>query len=305
MVQGFDMYKFLANSIYSAYYYNNKELGKEVVDLFKFYGDKDPYKIMENPKKASDTARKEYCRRVTYSSIAQHTPLEFLSWIMINYHDIISKYITVKSRDIYVPLKCSTLIEKYNDIFKNKKQGRQYSINLLKKCINHTSSYLLNSYNIHILTEYNRRYKSQVITNIIANLEIANNKKIINNDVIRLYKYKNIIYNSKFILSKSNTILKIKLCKKRMEVNTKIIEQYIKYVKFVEFLEPYLQMYYTIKEIELDKHIGKYKDWCKEFLNSEIYKTYTEYINIITIAKRWIITLKEIYYKHNKCLINC
>ena len=75
--KGVDMYKFL----FYSYVCSKGELKTRIKDLFKFYGENDPYKVLNASKTELDIASKNYLKNIYNSKVSKYSPLEFVEWI--------------------------------------------------------------------------------------------------------------------------------------------------------------------------------------------------------------------------------
>ena len=115
-MQGIDMYTFSCESLF---FTKNKKVKKEILNLFSFYGDNDPYKLIESNGENIDVALEEYVEKAYYSKITVKTPLEFLQWILNNakYKNISSNYIKIEERKIFKSITFSLCDFTYSKIF--------------------------------------------------------------------------------------------------------------------------------------------------------------------------------------------
>jgi hypothetical protein len=105
----FDMYKLL----YYCYLTTKGNLQRQIGELFLFFGDKDPYKILLADSEKISDIDKTFLKDVTYSEIAACTPLEMISWIINRRYNL---KIKISARNLFLPnLKIDNFnIEKIN-----------------------------------------------------------------------------------------------------------------------------------------------------------------------------------------------
>jgi hypothetical protein len=286
-MQGIDMYTFLCESLF---FTKNKKVKKEILNLFSFYGDNDPYKLIESNGENIDVALEEYVEKAYYSKITVKTPLEFLQWILNNpnYKNISSNYIKIEKRKIFKSLTFSLCDFTYSKIF-NKPFNYDSIYSLIKNCIKYENSYIFNKYNIYLtegllnsIGKHNQKYINQD----------GYEKSLIENDKKMLSEYNTIhIPNIEHIKKYSELILNIRIDStfvKNPEYLIKVIKVYTEHINFLKKLKPYLQFLYMINELNLNKI---YEIFILNFKSSDIYKIYIENKDMIIKTKRWMNTL--------------
>lgn len=297
MLQGVDMFKFLVFSCS----YSTGNLQRQIKSLLSFYGKDDPYQILVEGGVGIDEAIDEYVKEGSYSRITTQTPLMFLNWIISNpeYKYITDKYIHKVDRNLLIPLKFSTTVETYNNIFQNPDQGRKNAIQLVNRCVfTEDSSYILSKYLVLLLNGYNNTLYSKQLTKYInkINEHISNNKNnMIKNDKKMLLTYKDVkIPNIIKIKDYYSRILNIKINSKKIKHEKQkvlqLINIYFTNIKFFFDILPYLQLLYTIKEI---KCVKVYKNFILSFTKSEHYQLYTQNNIEVNRAYRWSHTLLD------------
>lgn len=81
-MEGVDMYKFLFHS----YICTSGNLQKEIGKLFLFYGDMDPYNVINASKIELEDMSKNYLKDVSSSKISKYKPVDFIKWIKNSYY---------------------------------------------------------------------------------------------------------------------------------------------------------------------------------------------------------------------------
>ena len=287
MMQGIDMYTFLCESLF---FTKNKKVKKEILNLFSFYGDNDPYKLIESNGENIDVALDEYVEKAYYSKITVKTPLEFLQWILNNpnYKNISSNYIKIEERKIFKSLTFSLCDFTYSKIF-NKPFNYDSIYSLIKNCIKYENSNIFNKYNIYLIEGL---LKSIGLPNQKYINQDGYEKSLIENDKKMLSEYNTIhIPNIEHIRKYSELILNIKIDStfvKNPEYLIKVIKVYTEHINFLKKLKPYLQFLYMINELNLNKI---YETFILNFKSSDIYKIYIENKDMIIKTKRWMNTL--------------
>lgn len=297
MLQGVDMFKFLVSSCSNS----SGNLQRQIKSLLSFYGEDDPYQILVDGRVGIDDAINEYVKEGSYSRVTTQTPLMFLNWIISNpeYKYITDKYIHKVNRNLFVPLEFSTTVETYDSIFQNPDQGRKDAIKLVNQCVfTKDSSYILSKYLGLLLNGYNNTLYSEQLTKDInkINEHISNNKNnMIKNDKKMLLTYKDIkIPNIIKIKDYYSRILNIRINSKKIKHKKQevlqLINIYFTNIKFFFDILPYLQLLYTIKEIEC---VNTYKNFILSFTNSEHYQLYIQNNIEVNRAYRWSHTLLD------------
>ena len=278
MVPGYDMYKFL---IYSASYARDLKTQKAIMQLFRFYGDDDTYKIVETGRKGLSKALNEYCAQGTYSNVAKYTPLQFLNWVKTHqeYKNKVKKYLKIFPRNTYAPLDYhSTVQEKYNSIFNHtQNENNVRCLNIITEKLKDCSSYIICSYYLHLAKKYGD-----------YSHKIKNKENMIRIDNAMLEKYKTIKLPSQDILDK---VIEIILSVRVREniYNFEMLEVQLNDIgSFYHDLQPYLQLLYTIREINIETY---FKKFISKFIKSPQYLFYNKNVLRLSQAIRWSKTI--------------
>lgn len=296
MVQGFDMYKFLCFSANNAYKAGNMNLFNSIIDMFKFYGDADTLDIVKTKENGIQKSLKSYCKEGSYTDIAKYTPLLFFRWIYSNYKDsnpYIINNINILDRNNFVNISYSNYLKEYNDFFGEISTGVKEAINLIEKCIKN-KSYILSIYNINVLSKINEKLKSSKLQSyiksqkdIIKNTEIKNT--FIKKDKDKLKNVFNITIPTQDELNGViNKCLSTNIRHNNSKDKYDIHEKVNSVTQYATDIELYLQLYYTIIEVKLEK---EFKTWIFKFTNSDIFNFYTKNVVKVPWLKRWSITL--------------
>ena len=285
MVQGYDMYKFL---VYSTHYAKDIKVRRKIQQLFYFYGQKDPYRVLFDSKGITK-AIKEYCTKASFTSIATYTPLMFFKWIMgkEDYRKILSPYIHITPRKEYIPVQYSVNIHKYDDIFNYNSEKRKKALEIASNCIVKNPSYILAKYTLNILKKYNYQLYSTEFKEKIDELDVLVNDDILIIDNLVLENVFDIeVPLQKNLLDISRVVLKVGIDSSDQE--KKIAIDAINSVNICKELAPYLQQYYTILELNLTE---KFQDWIDRFRSSDIFIFYSKNNDLIERLVRWQKTL--------------
>lgn len=264
--------------------------------MFKFYGDADTLDIVKTKENGIQKSLKSYCKEGSYTDIAKYTPLLFFRWIYSNYKDsnpYIINNINILDRNNFVNISYSNYLKEYNDFFGEISTGVKEAINLIEKCIKN-KSYILSIYNINVLSKINEKLKSSKLQSyiksqkdIIKNTEIKNT--FIKKDKDKLKNVFNITIPTQDELNGViNKCLSTNIRHNNSKDKYDIHEKVNSVTQYATDIELYLQLYYTIIEVKLEK---EFKTWIFKFTNSDIFNFYTKNVVKVPWLKRWSITL--------------
>lgn len=288
MVQGYDMYKFLIYSCIDADY----NMFKRISEIFRFYGDNDPYHIIENGYSGIANATDEYCKLASYSNAATYTPIMMVKWIWSNYREILEPTINLTSRTTFLPIQYSSTIGEYEDIFKQTKIGRQKALVLADECVNLRPSYIMTRYNIKVLEKYNEKLQSPELKSRIKSINLylsSNSKNLIEIDNVMLEKVFDIpIPSESEVIKERNYVLSIRILDKNPKQKESAVIRLENLLQYRSKLENYLQFYYTILELDLEKD---FSNWIIRFVDSDIFRFHRNNIEENDRALRWGKTL--------------
>ena len=288
IVSGYDMYKFL---VYSSLYAKSS-LSKKIRELFKFYGNNDPYYIISSGSNGIKNASKTFCSKVTDSFAATYTPLMFLEWIKKKYNKIVSKNIKISTRTQYKFLKYSSTVQEYKEFINNNIDDKRDAVELIEKCIDVLPSYILNKYNINILEKYNISNKFLDMENVLIILRNSLSQSenvLLMLDMTTLENVFDIVVPTQSEITEiMDSVLRIPILWKKVQDKLDVISK-IRNISYHKELKPYLQLYYTILELKLE---DKFYDWIKRFQTSNIYKFYLKNEVKLSQSLRWSKTLR-------------
>ena len=288
MVPGYDMYKFLIYSCIDA----TSGMFKGIYEIFRFYGDNDPYHIIETGYKGVSDATDEYCKLASYSNVATYTPIMMVKWIWSNYREILEPTINVTSRITFLPIQYSSTIGEYEDIFKQTKLGRQKALALADECVNLRPSYIMTRYNVQVLEKYNETLQSPELKSRIKSINLylsSTAKNLIEIDRAMLEKVFDIpIPSESEVVDERNHILNIKILQNNPKLKENAVRRLENLLQYRNKLENYLQFYYTILELDLEKD---FSDWIIRFVGSDIFKFHKNNMEENERALRWGKTL--------------
>jgi len=279
MVPGYDMFKILCFCCNDAR--NNHDLLDNMIEIFEFYGDDDPYNIYKDGMIGIDKCIGKYCKMGTYSKLATYTPLMMFDFITKKYSKI-TQHIYKKTRDTFFKF----CFHPYN--FMNNDYVKE-TIN----CMKNNPSYIINLYNIKLLNRINEKVSDKTLVNTINHLEnmLKTNEYFIELDKKRLDKVFNIkIPTQELIDEYTDKIVNIDILHNNAINKVAIYNKLMETIRYETKLEPYLQFYYTIKEMKIK---AIFIDWIRKFEKSLIWNFYIKNINKTQRAKRWGITLMK------------
>ena len=188
------------------------------------------------------------------------------------------------------------IIEKdYNDFFGEIEIGVQDAIRLIERCIT-TKSYILSIYNISILEKLNTQLKSEKLKRYIkSKKDIIENKAVkkifIDKDIEIIERVFNIsIPNQKEIDDAISEVLRINIRHNNPKDKVNSTDKLLLLTQYEKELSFYLQIYYTILEINLKI---LFKSWIDRFLSSDIFIFYKKNNLKVKHALRWSTTVLE------------
>lgn len=281
----YDLYKFMVFSMREALnannYDNNKKLLGNIHSLFQIFGDLDPYKIY----KSGDINKpvRDHCLQVIKTNISHISPLLVLQNI------VLPSNITVKKRDLLLPINYSSFEYEYFYILNDKFKGIDRALNLSKKCININNSYIMSIYTYIITENYINSIKkgktkiSNLLTNIYSLIQ-RNKDKMIKYDMMLFEGFTDTDFNIDTRMDDYKKIVN-KVKKSWLPFFNKLeIQIYNEITDFESKYNGYIQMYYIILELGME---SIYSSWLEIFTRSNVFKIYTENYVYLTMVKRW------------------
>ena len=255
IIPRYDMYKFLCHSVK-----NLKHLEKDILPLFKFYKNNDPYNVI---KLGINTAITEYCKMVTYSKAATYTPLLFFKWIY-------NKYPIIKNNFIQTPRKTYIPTYTLNSIsYFKAKVPDDFPVSY---------SYISIKYILLLYNKYNYSIDINNKINILENY-LYYSDELIQIDKKRLEK----VFTLKFPENFNQICIDI--------LENNIIPQNInELLNYNQDIKSFLEIYYTILQVKLE-YI--FKSWVNKFKKSNIFKLYTQNVDDINRVIRWYYSLSN------------
>lgn len=253
IVPGYDMYKLLWFS-----FLHSESIKDQISTLFNFFDHQD--KLLE-PSDLTIKNINEQCKNATFSTIATKTPMLFLEWIFERYD--LNKHISRKSRDNYVTINKNNLV-----ICESKINSR------IVEYMDVNQSYIMLKY-FHNLCD---------TLGIIFNQKYYKNSDIfLQLDKYNLEKVFAIPLPTENIVKCSEEILNISLRHNNALEKQQKVNKFLNCIKYENDIKPYLQLYYTILELNLNE----FADWEGKFLKSDVYNFYLKYRKNNRRVMRW------------------
>jgi hypothetical protein len=289
MVPGYDMYKFM---VYSAKKAVNPDVKKEIISLFRFYETNDPYNIFNKKNKGIENAISYYCSEITFCQSATYTPLMLIEWLMIEYKEIVQTMITISERskvnDIVQPI----IPKKYEEIVLLFNDKKSEALDVINSYMHSQPSYILNTYNIVLLSNYNKQIKEKEITLQLKkwNSYLTKKKKsFILSDKRMLHTFFDIFIPQQDELDnivKKVLAIPIRHSDHMYKQNT--VKELNRILLYHEQVQLYLDIYFNVIELGLSEI---YNDWIVPFKQSNIYLFYNKNVTQNQRAIRWGQTL--------------
>jgi len=264
LIQGADMYKLL---FYSSLNSTQTNIHRSILELFAFYGQDDPYKFLNQKPGFLKKVSFEFAKQGSLEKSATYTPLDFVNWILEQYHPTC---VTVSERNIFHPYS-SQIFQQTESIF-----------SLLGT---NPSSYVLTQYIKSLLANHPDDLQR------LQNLQ-KNRSDLLHGDKTMLMSYVDI---------KLPDQMKLRDYMGRI-INTKInykkdirglINNFLNLSNVCKKMTPYLQLLYTIKELQLDMQYKIYRVFVISFTTSNQYLFYKDFHSDVERCVRWSITLLE------------
>jgi hypothetical protein len=295
MSPGYDMYKLLTFSIV---YAASPGLKSKLIEILQFYGNNDPYQVIKVGNAGLAKLSSEYCKAVTLSTAATYTPKMMLDWLLDRYSSILGDTIVKTERNLFLSLSYASFNKEYYDIFKQDQKGTDDAIEVAIKCANDKpKSYIMTKYYLSILKKYSlmlRDLKSgnklDSVIKELSSYEDSNKDELIELDKAMLDKVYDIEHPTLEEVKKvRDDFFMIHIGKGEIDIMDGVVELN-RTIMYEKRLQPYLQLYYTIKDTKLE---STYVDWLDKFQASSVWKLYLETVSENERCKRWRRTLLD------------
>ena len=289
MIPGHDMYKFM---VYCARKTENRKLKNSIVEIFRFYGDDDPYFIADN-EKGIDSATNDYCKDLTFSRAANRTPLMLIEWLLKKYPEELRTKVIVKERKNYIPIQYSKITKEFEDIFSctrinHGKDNPDDAVKMINKCIMSKSSYIMSLYGVKILEKYNeclesKKLKSEI--DLLRGMIIKSKDDLLKADIATLTKVFTIKTPRQEDLDLCiEKLFKLTIRHLKPKEKESVVKNLHQLLLYQDTLLPYLQFYFTILELDSIDILNK---WVFKFKSSDIYRFYVKNVSRNERAIRW------------------
>ena len=258
IVAGHDMYKLLVSSYCHAVKSSTR---REILRLFDFFGCVDPYNISTGAGRSGVLkAQKEFCKDILFSEVASYTPMMMIKYIYSNYRSILCPFVTLVPRTTRSSLLQLDGSEDYT-----------CALQSARHMIDDKSNYLMCEYLLYISEKSSNLFIKNEVCELRKILEDSRSNKV-GLDLIMLNECFRIELPSQEKLNKTRAnLLEIPIRYINASVKEQCFDRLEEIIDYQYRLEPFLDMYYTILELELK---DDYSNWVSEFLKSRIYKFY-------------------------------
>ena len=255
MVAGHDIYKLMVSSYCNA---RNSSTRRGILKLFNFFKG-DPYRVADNRRSKGITeARDDFCKQISFSQVANHTPMMMIKYLYSKHHQKLSSMVTLAPRKEYVSLHGLTTTDDYSKAL--------YSASVL---INKCTGYLVPTYLLNLASKTEIPSMKNAIQDLRVKLNM-NRKKCIESDLSMLENVFDIEIPTQESLEKArDAILDIPIRYRNASIKEKVFDELVEVLHYQDRLRPYLQFYFSILELGLEK---TYKVWITNFQQSELYK---------------------------------
>lgn len=290
MIPGYDMYKFM---VYCARKTQNSNLKKSIIEIFRFYGDDDPY-LIAYTEKGIESAANTYCRDLTFSRAANRTPLMLIEWLLKEkeYKDVLKSKVIVNERKNYISIQYSKIIKEFEDIFSctriNGKDKPDDAVKIVNKCIKSKSSYIMSLYGLTLLEKYNECLESKKLKSKIDELRgmiLKSKDDLINADMVTLKKVFTIKTPRQEDLDLCiEKVLNLTIRHRKAKEKESAVKNLEQILLYQDNLNKYLQFYFTILEFDSSDIIN---EWVSKFKSSDIYRFHLKNVSRNERAIRW------------------
>ena len=265
MMPGHDMYKFWASSLAAYEQYDPKHAQN-------IYRVGELLLVPNSPYTDHRVALMEHFKLVANSRIGTLTPGMYFNILTSTYTKIMSKRLTISRRTVPFQLEVRPPPQEYNNIFCDYRKGAQAARDIVFKCGDYTANYLLLAYTAYSLSknpatsELSETLFQEITTNRFS-LAFNDREYLDKVDTVSVPP-ENEIISSAIAVTELGTVFSNK---DRLE----IVKRWIQLSKPFRELEAYLQMYYTILELNIAQ-VEVYKEWIDILKQSSVYKTFSK-----------------------------
>ena len=288
IVPGQDMYKFLVSSYFNS---TNTRTTQDILRVFSFFGSSDPYDVTQCKKQGLIKARKEFCKAIPFSEVASFTPMMMLEYLYSQFSSVLTPAIRIFPRRTRAILSSLGGNEDYTTVVESGE-------GLLES----HSGYVMTSYALQIITihclDQKMREKGMRMRETLEEVK----SEMIAVDIKTLDSLFEISTPSQKALSSTRkTLLGIPIRHRDASLKEKYIRQLDKLLEYQRALLPFIDVYFTILELDLEKD---YDLWLKSFKSSKVYAFFMHNKVKNDRARRWGVTLSASIFSNQKPVYN-
>jgi hypothetical protein len=269
IVAGHDMYKLMVSSYCHSH---RSDTRREILRLFEFFGSADPYTVSQGQGCAGiKRAQDEFCKEVLFSEVASYTPMMMIKYIYTKFNQNLAPTVTLVprcTRSSLLPLDGS---EDYTQALVS-----------ARTLVEMKSGYVTAAYLLRV-TDYST---DPDIKKKVAELQVKldqDREKRIVADLFTLEDVFKIKYPSQEDLDVGRKeLLDIPIRYINASVKEQCFDRLEELIEYQDKLQPFLDMYFTILELDLE---DVYDKWVRSFCESKLYMFYIE--NKINNDRAW------------------
>ena len=252
-MRGHDMYKLMVSS----YCYALKsDTRKQILRLFEFFGSVDPYKVSQGQGSAGVArAQKEFCKEVLSSEVASYTPMMMIRYIYTKFHRTLSPTVTLVPRRTRSSLLSLDGNEDYTK-----------ALTSARRLIEMESGYATAAYLLHVTNHSADPDVGKEVKELRIELERDREKRIML-DLIKLKEGLEIEHPPQEDLDIARKgLLEIPIRYRNASVKEQLFDRLEDLLEYQDLLQPFLDMYFTILELDLEDAYGV---WVQSFCKSK------------------------------------
>ena len=192
--------------------------------------------------------------KIITSKSSTQTPLEMVIWVNENFKNM-GNTLNIKVRTEAYNVTYNNFVYAYEMITDGKDKISK-TVKSISMCNKEKSSFVFNKYNMYILSNLNKKLKNEEIEKQINDLRetieikseshISNDLKLLN----KIFEIK--ISSNQEIEKQYNDITGYNILKFDVNHVKKCIQRCRNTIKFYDKLQPYFNIYYTIRELDLE-----------------------------------------------------
>ena len=268
-VAGHDMYKLMVSS----YCYARKsDTRRQILRLFEFFGSGDPYKISQGQGGAGVTrAQEEFCKEVLFSEVASYTPMMMIKYIYTKFRRRLAPIVTL------VPRRTRSSL-----LLLNGSEDYTQALASARRLVEMKSGYVTAAYLLHVTDHSVDPCVRKEVDELQAKLERDREKRIVV-DLLTLEEGLEIKHPPQEDLDVARKeLLDIPIRYRNASVKEQRFDRLEELLGYQERLQPFLDMYFTILELDLE---DAYDKWVQRLCKSKLYRFYIQ--NKIENDRAW------------------